>query len=101
MGDVVCSSGRNEKNILSKVNKGVGAVSQIFAMLSQISLGHYFYEIALILRDSMLVSKLVSSSEIWYNVTKQEYQKLKTIDEMFYRRLYMYNVQISVPKECL
>ena len=75
----------------------MGAVSQIFSSLSQISLGHYYYDIAFIMRDSILVSKLVSSSEIWYNVTKQEYQKLENIDEMFFRRLL--NVPVSVPKE--
>ena len=99
LGDVVCSSGKNDKNIASKSNQGVGAVSQIFATLSQISLGHYFYEIALIFRDTMLVSKLVSSSEIWYNITKKQYEKLESIDEMFFRR--MWNVPISTHKEGL
>ena len=68
-------------------------------MLSQVSLGHFYFEIALIMRDSMLVSKLVSTSEEWYDVTKQEYKKLESVYEMFYRRLF--NVQISTPKESL
>ena len=97
LGDVICSSGKNEKNILSKSNQGVGAVSQIFSMLSQVSLGHYYFEIGLIMRDTMLASKLVSSSEVWYNVLKKEYQTLEKVDEMFYRRLL--DVPISTPKE--
>ena len=97
LGEIINSTGSNEKNIANKTNQGVGAVSQIFSSLSQISLGHYYYDIAFIMRDSILVSKLVSSSEIWYNVTKQEYQKLENIDEMFFRRLL--NVPVSVPKE--
>ena len=71
LGDVICSSGRNEKNIASKANKGVGAISQIFAMLSQVTLGHFYFETALVMRDSMLISKLVASSEVWYNITKR------------------------------
>ena len=66
-------------------------------MMSQVSLGHYFYEIALIMRDSMLVSKLLSNSEIWYNMTKDQYIKLERIDELFFRRIF--NVPISTPKE--
>ena len=81
--DVICSIGRNEKNIASKANKGVGAISQIFAMLSQVTLGHFYFETALVMRDSMLISKLVASSEVWYNITKTEYQKLENIDETF------------------
>ena len=45
----------------------------------------------------MLASKLVSSSEVWYNVTKKEYESLEKVDEMFYRRLF--DVPISTPKE--
>ena len=99
LGDVISSSGKNDKNIEHKANQGVGGVSQFFSMLHQVSLGHFYFEIGLVLRDSILVSKLVSSSESWYNITKQEYKKLESIDEMFYRRLF--NVQSSVPKESL
>ena len=42
---------------------------------------------------------MVASSEVWYDVTKTEYQKLESIDEKWLRRLV--NVQISVPKESL
>ena len=51
------------------------------------------------LRDAILVSKLVASSEIWYNISKQDYKKLENVDEMFLRR--MFNVQSSAPKESL
>ena len=68
-------------------------------MLSQVSLGHYYFEIALIMRDSMLVSKLLSNSEIWYNLSKDQYIKLERMDELFFRRIL--NLPISVPKESL
>ena len=97
LGDIICSSGTNDKNIAKKVNQGIGAVSEIFSTLSQVSLGHFYYEIALMFRDANLVSKLVSSSEVWYDVKKHEYKKLENIDEMFFRR--MLEVPISVPKE--
>ena len=67
LGDVICVSGTNKKNIENRRNCAIGSVSQIVSMLEQISLGHYHFEIGLVMRDSMLVSKLVSSSEFWYN----------------------------------
>ena len=88
LGDVICSSGSNRKNIEKRTNCGVGAVSQILSTLSQVSLGHFHYEIALIFRDSMLVSKLVFSSEVWYNVKNEQYSKLEEIDEMFMRKIF-------------
>ena len=54
---------------------------------------------ALLFRDTNLVSKLVSSSEVWYNISKSEYQKLQAIDEMFLRRLF--DVPVTTPKESL
>ena len=97
LGDTICS--KNEKNIQNKTNQGVGAISQMFSMLNQISLGHYHFDIALIMRDAMLVSKLVSSSEVWYNVLKKEYESLEKVDEMFLRRLL--DVPTSTPLESL
>ena len=95
LGDKVCSSGSNYLNINNKVNQGIGAVSQILSMLNKVSLGHNYFEIALIMKESMLVSKMLSSSEVWYNVTKDQYTKLERIDELYLRRIF--NVSISVP----
>ena len=88
LGDVICSSGSIEKNIQKKGNCGIGAVSQNISMLGQISLGHYYFEIALVLRDSMLVSKLVSSSETWYNVKNQHFRLLEQVDESYLLKIF-------------
>ena len=88
LGDTICSSGSNKINIENRTNRGIGAVSEIISMLNQVSLGHFHFDIALIFRDSMLISKLVSSSEVWYNVTNHQYSKLEEIDEMYLRKIF-------------
>ena len=65
-------------------------------MINMVSLGHYHFEIALILRDSLLISKLVFNSEIWYNISDKQLEKLEQIDEMYLRRLL--NVAKTAPK---
>ena len=97
LGDIVCSTGSNDKNIANRYNKGVGAISQMDTMLSRTSLGHYYFEIGLVMRDTMLVSKLVYNSEVWYNVSDEQLSKLELIDEMWYRKLF--NLPTSSPKE--
>ena len=97
LGDIVCNSGTNDKNIEKRHNQGIGSVAQIFTMLGQVSLGHYHFEIALVLRDSMLVSKLVFNSEVWYNITIKQILKLEQIDEMFFRKLF--SLAKSAPRE--
>ena len=59
LGDIICAKGSNQKNIEKRVNLGIGVVGEIISMLRQISLGHFYYEIDLILRDSSLVSKMI------------------------------------------
>ena len=88
LGDIICATGSNQKNIEKRVNLGIGAVSEIISMLRQISLGHFYYEIALILRDSSLVSKMIYSSEIWYGISSDQFTKLEQIDEMYLRNIF-------------
>ena len=88
LGEIICTSGSNDRNIQNKRNSGLSAVSQITSMLNQISLGHYYFEIALVLRDTILISKMASSSEIWYDITKQQIRQLEQIDEMFLLQVF-------------
>ena len=97
LGDIICSSGSNDRNIDNRYNQGIGSVSQIITILNQVSLGHYHYEIGLVLRDTILVSKLVSSSEVWYNLTERQVSKLEKVDEIFFRNLF--SLAKSAPKE--
>ena len=81
LGEIVSCDGRNDLNIENRRNKGIGAISQIFTTLKQVHC-----EVALIMRDTMLISKLIFPSEIWYNITKQQFKKLEVIDERFMRK---------------
>ena len=88
LGNKICKSGSNDKNIENRRNQGISAISQIVSMLNQVSLGHYHFGISLILRDSILISKLAFNSEV-----------LEQIDEMYLRKIL--NVAKSAPKEGL
>ena len=96
LGDIICSSGTITKTIDKRCNAGLGAVSESVSMLCRLSLGHNHCLIALIIRDSMIVSKLVSSSETWYHITETQHSKLEEIDEMFFTKIF--ELPQSVPK---
>ena len=81
LGDIICNTGSNEKNIENRKHQGLAAINQINSMLNLKSLGHFYFEISLILRDTILISKLVFNSEVWYNVHKAQIEKLEQIDE--------------------
>ena len=91
--------GRIINNIKSRVAKGTGIISKILSILDGIPFGQYYFEVALILRDSLLLSSILCNSESWYNVTKAEFDLIESVDLQFLRRIL--NVPKSTPKEMI
>ena len=58
LGDTFVPQALIKTNIENRKNHGNGAVSEILSTLSQASLGHFQFKIALVFRDSMLISKM-------------------------------------------
>ena len=97
LGDIISVDGRNVKNIKARVAKSTGIISRILSILDGIPFGQYFYEVAIILRNSLLLSSLLCNSESWYNVTQAELNLIESVDLQFFRRIL--NVPKSTPKE--
>ena len=97
LGDIISSDGRNSKNIKDRISKGVGIITQILNFLERISFGPYLFEIAVMLRESMLVNGTMTNSEVWYNVTESEVAELENLDKLFFRKIL--GVPGSTPNE--
>ena len=80
LGDIIATDGRNIKNIQARVKKGIGIVKNILNMLEGIPFGKFHYEIAIILRNSLLVNSVLFNSEAWYNLTQAELDLIETVD---------------------
>ena len=70
LGDIVSKDGRNIKNIKARVNKGKGIVKRIMNILEGIPFGKLYFEVAMVLRNTLLVSSLLCNSEAWFNLSK-------------------------------
>ena len=55
--------------------------------MDDLCLGDYHFEAANILRNSLLLSSLLSNSETWYDVTKKEISELESVDEILLREI--------------
>ena len=67
--------------------------------LEGIPFGKIYFQIAVILRNSLLVSSMLFNSEAWYNVTNAELELLETVDLLLLRRIL--KAPASTPKEML
>ena len=99
LGDIIDKDGKNIKNIKARVDKGKGIVTRIMMMLEGIPFGKYYFEVACILRNTLLVSSLLCNSEAWYNLTNSEVKLLESVDLMLLRKIL--NAPKSTPKEIL
>ena len=69
------------------------------AKADEICYGPYHFEVAVMLRNALLISSMLCNSEAWYNVTNEERNKLEQVDEALLRRIL--ECPSTTPKEML
>jgi hypothetical protein len=92
LGDVIFNDGKNIKK-QARIAKGKGSVTQILTMLKGIPFGQHYFEVGILLRDSLLVSSILFNAEAWYNLSSTELDLLETIDVSLLKQL------LRAPKE--
>ena len=99
LGQVISSDSKNANNIEQLRNKGIGIQNKIIDMLERMPGGPYHFKIAVILRNALLISSILTNSEVWYGLTKVDIEQLEQIDEMWVRNLF--DLSRNVPKDLL
>ena len=99
LGDIISVDGRNSKNIGAKKAKAVGIVKQIKSMLEDMCLGSYYFEVALILRNSLFINGILTNLEASYGLSESEIVHLEQIDESLL--CMMLECPYSAPREML
>ena len=49
------------------------------------------------MRESMLINGVLTNTEVWYNMNKNEVEEFETLDKLFFRRLL--EVPLTTPGE--
>ena len=81
-GDIISADGKHGKNIQHRKNKCLGTINQIMQILDSVYFGKYYFEVALVLRSSLLVSSILLNSEAWVNLTDKDLRGLEQTDEI-------------------
>ena len=72
LGDVISADGSHSKNVQSRKNKGLGIINQIMQILDSVMFGKYHFEVAMVLRSSLLLSSILLNSEAWVNLKDKD-----------------------------
>ena len=97
LGDILSADGSNRKNVQKRINRGFGIIAEIVNILDQISFGQHYFEIALMLRSSLLLSSILNNVEVIYGLSKVDLAKFDDIDLILMRKLF--KAPFSTPKE--
>ena len=91
LGDVIAttiqSNGSNQLNINKRKGAAMGVKTQIMLILKTVSLGHHYFEIAVLLRESLLISSSLFNAEVWYALTKSQVSELDQVDRSLLRQV--------------
>ena len=68
-------------------------------ILKYVSLGNYFFQMAILLRNVAFLNKVLVNSEVWYPINESDLKKLVKMDEILIRSIL--EVNESTPKELL
>ena len=87
LGDIIAADGTNDRNIKARKDKANGIIRQIMSMLNDYSFGPYYFQVAIILRNLMLINATLCNSEVWYNLTESNLTQLESVDETLLRKI--------------
>ena len=97
VGDIVTNDGKHTKNVIARRSKGMGVISEITSILDGLCLGTHYFTTALMMRQSMLISVLLSNSETWLRLTQRDMGKLEGVDRTFLRRVFRVPNSTPIP----
>ena len=68
-------------------------------ILKEVTLGEFYFVVAVLLRETVFLSKLLLNSETWVNLTKADIEELESADRLLLRRFL--DAPVSSPKSSL
>ena len=88
LGDIYSVYFKIEENIKMRHNKGMGIVNNIMTIIKHISFGYFSFEIALALRNSLLLNGILYNVETLFNLSQKRIDLLEDCDKYFWKELF-------------
>ena len=65
----------------------MGQINAIMTMLQTVSFGEKYFEIALTLREAMLINGMLGSADVWYGLKQKEIENFEEIDKILLHKI--------------
>ena len=88
LGDSIVTSGSCEETLRARELKAIGFISQITSILKSVSLGMFFFQTALILRESIFINGILTNVESWNFISEKGYKILEDSDVRLFSEIF-------------
>ena len=95
LGDIVSSDGSNDRNISSRVAKGLGIVTQVMNMLEKVTLGKHYFKIAMLFKESIFLNDILTNASSWHGLSPTHISQLESVDKLLIKQII--NTPMSTP----
>ena len=99
LGDIIMANGKNDMNVKNRICKGLGKITEIMEILEKLPLGEHYFSTAVLLRESLFLSTVLSSADVWYGLSKEHIEELEDLDLSLLRKIT--SAPCSIAKEAL
>ena len=96
---MIDKTGSIQATVEARKSKGLGINTGIMSILNEIPLGKHKMDVAMKLKEVMLINGILYNSEAWHGVTKAHIKALEAIDEDLLRKFL--KSHSKTPKEFL
>ena len=97
LGDIYSVDFKIDENTQKRYEKGIGIVNNIVSITKHISFGFHTFEIAMILRSSLLLNGILYNLETLFNLKQKHVELLEKCDKYFWQAIF--NAPKSTPIE--
>ena len=80
--------GSIDDTIKCRGDKSIGKTSQVMSILNSVSLGMFYFDIALTLRESVFLNGILTNRETWYNIKEEHFKVLEDADNSLMRNIF-------------
>ena len=96
IGDIITDDGKNTANIAARKAKGFGIAGDILAILDAIPFGRYHIQAGIYMRNGMLINGMLTNSETWYGMLKEDINQLEIVDEYLLHKILKGHSKTSI-----
>ena len=88
LGNYLAESGKDNKNVEYKARIGTTATSKIMNILKEVNVGSYYFQVAFLLRQAILLSSMLLNFDASLKLTQKNMRMLEKVDESLLRRVF-------------